>query len=56
MSKLLKEKVISLAGRLPYIWEVSATSDAQKRALLPCLVDKVVLERCDLGTHRLARR
>ena len=45
MGKALQGKVISLAGRLPQIWVDPATKDAQRKALLRCLVDKVVLDR-----------
>jgi DNA invertase Pin-like site-specific DNA recombinase len=48
IGKALKENVISLAGRLPQIWSDQATSDAQRKALLRCLIDKVVLDR---GEH-----
>jgi len=47
----LSDKVVSLAGRLPEIWANEATTDAQRKALLRCLVDKVVLER---GEHDAA--
>ncbi len=39
------DSAIALAGRLPHIWKDSATADAQRKALLRCLVDKVVLDR-----------
>jgi hypothetical protein len=51
MGKALNDKVVSLAGRLPQIWADKATTDAQRKALLRCLVDKVVLER---GEHDVA--
>jgi len=51
MGKALQGKVISLAGRLPQIWADPATKDAQRKALLRCLVDKVVLDR---GEHDIA--
>ena len=38
-------KVVTLAGRLPQIWSDTATTDAHRKALLRCLVDKVVLDR-----------
>ena len=44
-------KVVVLAGRLPQIWADPATTDAQRKALLRCLVDKVVLDR---GEHDVA--
>jgi hypothetical protein len=52
MGKALSGKVVSLAGRLPLIWADEATTDAQRKGLLRCLVDKVVLER---GEHDVAR-
>jgi DNA invertase Pin-like site-specific DNA recombinase len=51
MGKVLHGKVVSLAGRLPQIWADPATMDAQRKALLRCLVDKVVLDR---GEHDVA--
>jgi len=48
MGKALEGKVVALAGRLPLIWADPATTDAHRKALLRCLVDKVVLDR---GTH-----
>ena len=51
LGKALQGKVVSLAGRLPQIWADPATTDAQRKALLRCLVDKVVLDR---GNHDVA--
>ena len=51
MGKALNGKVVSLAGRLPQIWADAATTDAQRKALLRCLVEKVVLDR---GEHDVA--
>jgi hypothetical protein len=51
MGKVLQSKVVSLAGRLPHIWTAPATTDAQRKALLRCLIDKVVLDR---GEHDVA--
>ncbi|HUB14202.1 MAG TPA: recombinase family protein [Acetobacteraceae bacterium] len=45
MGKVVHGKVISLAGRLPHIWTDPATKDSQRKALLRCLIDKVVLDR-----------
>jgi len=45
MGKVLDSKVVILAGRLPQIWADSATTDAHRKALLRCLVEKVVLDR-----------
>lgn len=52
MGKALNDKVVSLAGRLPLIWADKATSDVHRKALLRCLVDKVVLDR---GERDIAR-
>jgi len=43
--KAFNSKVVVLAGRLPQIWADPATTDAQSKALLRCLVEKVVLDR-----------
>ena len=51
MDKSLQGKVVSLAGRLPQIWADPSTTDAQRKTLLRCLVDKVVLNR---GEHDVA--
>jgi Recombinase/Recombinase zinc beta ribbon domain/Resolvase, N terminal domain len=51
IGKVMHGKVVSLAGRLPDIWTDPATTDAQRKALLRCLVDKVVLDR---GEHDVA--
>ncbi len=47
MSKELTGKVVALTGRLPLIWADEATSDGQRKTLLRCLVEKVVLDRGD---------
>ena len=52
IGKELNGKVIRLAGRLPEIWADRQTTDAQRKALLRCLVDKVVLDR---GEHDVSR-
>ncbi len=49
-SKNVKDKVVALAGQLPHIWADPKTSDAHRKALLRCLVDKVVLGRGEHGT------
>ena len=46
IGKDLNKKVVALAGRLPQIWETA--TDAQRKGLLRCLIDKVVLEK---GEH-----
>jgi hypothetical protein len=51
MDKSLQGNVVSLAGRLPQIWANPATTAAQRKAPLRCLLDKVVLDR---GEHEVA--
>jgi hypothetical protein len=51
MGKTLHGKVVSLAGRLPQIWDDPTTLDAQRKALLRCLFEKVLLDR---GEHDAA--
>ena len=51
MGKALHDNVVTLAGRLPQIWSDPGTMDAQRKALLRCLIEKVVLER---GEHDVA--
>jgi DNA invertase Pin-like site-specific DNA recombinase len=41
----LKAALLDLGRQLPEIWETSLLSRAQKKALLRCLIDKVVLQR-----------
>jgi DNA invertase Pin-like site-specific DNA recombinase len=45
IGKALSDKIVVLAPRLPQIWADPATTDAQRKALLRCLVEKVVLDR-----------
>ena len=45
--KALNDNVIRLSGRLPEIWAEPSTTDAKRKALLRCLVEKVVLDRGD---------
>jgi DNA invertase Pin-like site-specific DNA recombinase len=45
IGKPLGDKIVVLAGRLPQIWADPATTDIQRKALLRCLVEKVVLDR-----------
>ena len=45
IGKALGDKIVVLTGRLPQIWTDPATTDARRKALLRCLVDKVVLDR-----------
>ncbi|WP_287181492.1 zinc ribbon domain-containing protein [Mesorhizobium sp.] len=51
LGKTLNSKVVTLSGRLPQIWADVATTDAHRKALLRCLVEKVVLDR---GEHDVA--
>ncbi|MEO0995081.1 MAG: recombinase family protein [Pseudomonadota bacterium] len=51
IGKPLSDKVVVLSGRLPQIWADPATTDLQRKALLRCLVEKVVLDR---GEHDIA--
>jgi DNA invertase Pin-like site-specific DNA recombinase len=51
MGKALHDKVVSLAGRLSQIWSDPTTMDAQRKAMLRCLIEKVVLDR---GEHDVA--
>ncbi len=52
VGKALNDKVIRLSGRLPEIWADRGTTDAKRKALLRCLVDKVILDR---GEHDVSR-
>lgn len=58
ISKELDNKVISLTGRLPQIWADETISDAHRKALLRCLIEKVVLDRgeYDLALARIVWR
>lgn len=49
IGKPINSKVVALAGRLPEIWD--GASDKQRKSLLRCLVEKVVLDR---GEHDVA--
>jgi hypothetical protein len=50
-SKTLHDEVVSLAGRLPQNRADPTTLDAQRKALLRCLIEKVLLDR---GEHDVA--
>ena len=52
IGKTLNSKIVVLAGRLPQIWADPATTAGQRKALLRCLVEKVVLDR---GERDIAR-
>ena len=58
IGKALNDNVIRLSGRLPEIWADRATTDAKRKALLRCLVDKVILDRGehDVGLVRIVWR
>jgi DNA invertase Pin-like site-specific DNA recombinase len=47
----LKRKVVTLAGHLPALWADPGTGDARRKALLRCLVEKVIIDR---GPHDVA--
>ncbi|GLR99824.1 hypothetical protein [Bradyrhizobium diazoefficiens] len=51
-NKVLNDKVVRLSGRLPEIWTDPGTTDAKRKALLRCLIDKVILDR---GEHDVVR-
>lgn len=51
VSKVLVGNVVHLSGRLSEVWTDPGTTDARRKALLRCLVEKVVLDR---GTHDIA--
>ncbi|WP_292523476.1 hypothetical protein [Mesorhizobium sp.] len=48
LSKVLNSKVIVLSGCLPLIWAGDATT-AHRKALLRCLIEKIVLDRGERG-------
>lgn len=54
----LRDNVIALAGRLPALWDDPITDSARRKALLRCLVEKVILERRsrDVATVRIVWR
>lgn len=52
LDRSLASKVVALTGRLPALWADPATGDAKRKALLRCLIEKVVLER---GAHDVAQ-
>jgi hypothetical protein len=52
IGRALNSKIVVLAGRLPQIWADPATTAGQRKALLRCLVEKVVLDR---GERDIAR-
>lgn len=51
LDRSLASKVVALTGRLPALWADPATGNAQRKDLLRCLVEKVVLDR---GPHDVA--
>ena len=58
IGKELTDKVIRLSGRLPEIWLSPETTGAKRKALLRCLVEKVILDRGehDVGLVRIVWR
>jgi DNA invertase Pin-like site-specific DNA recombinase len=53
IGKALNDKVVRLSGRLPEIWADQDTTSAQRKALLRCLVDKVILDRGEYDVSRV---
>ena len=45
LGKDLNNKVVALFDSLPQIWADDTTTDAHRKALLRCLIEKVVLDR-----------
>ena len=52
VGKALNDNVIRLSGRLPEIWADPTTTDAKRKALLRCLVEKVILDK---GAHDVSK-
>lgn len=52
IGKAMNDNVIRLSGRLPELWTDPTTTDAKRKALLRCLVDKVILDK---GEHDVAK-
>lgn len=48
VGRTLNNNVVRLSGRLPEIWTAPSTTDAKRKALLRCLIEKVILDR---GEH-----
>lgn len=46
ISPRLHTKIVALGQRLPEIWANPALRRSQRKALLRCLIDKIVLHRC----------
>jgi DNA invertase Pin-like site-specific DNA recombinase len=46
ISPRLRAKIVALGQRLPEIWTDPATRRSHRKALLRCLIDRVVLRRC----------
>jgi len=51
LDRPLRGKVIALSGYLHTLWADSETGDSKRKALLRCLVEKVVMDR---GSHDVA--
>jgi hypothetical protein len=58
VGKAVASNVVHLSGRLSEIWADPRTTDARRKALLRCLVEKVVFERGshDVGLVRIVWR
>lgn len=52
VGKTLNNNVVHLSGRLPEIWTAPSTTDAKRKALLRCLIEKVILDR---GEHDIVK-
>ncbi|MCQ0989750.1 recombinase family protein [Jiella marina] len=50
LSRTETAQVIALAGRLPQLWADPRTRDTDRKALLRCLVEKIILDRGDHDT------
>jgi DNA invertase Pin-like site-specific DNA recombinase len=58
VGKVVTDNVVRLSGRLSEIWTDPSTTDARRKALLRCLVEKVILDRDarDVGLVRIVWR
>ena len=58
VGKVVTDNVVRLSGRLSEIWTDPSTTDARRKALLRCLVEKVILDRGarDVGLVRIVWR
>jgi hypothetical protein len=51
IGKSIDSKIVALSGRLPEIW--NSATDKQRKSLLRCLVEKVVLDRGEHDTTKV---